>query len=251
MTIKKVRPGADVEITARDWNAIADAVNWVRAQQGGLGRGAVTPEIPQTGIILVRNDTGETRDRFELVGVGDPVLSPTSAQFKSQLVFAGDEIDADLHANSFGVLRQPLRPGRFGEAIIHGLTLCRLNVTSPGHEYAEVVDGDHATLHSADDGGARILWKNGIEGEVWAMVQLGAASNVTLSRGVLADTLTNSGTADLALQRWDGSEWVSAERTVTVRVGLPIEADDPIADGKVCWAVRQAGHWFVIAAECG
>lgn len=177
MPIKKVRPGADLEISARDWNAIADAVNWVRAQQGGLGRGAALPEIPQTGIITVRNDSGAARGRFDVLGLEQPIVLPSDNLSVFQSAYALSAITpAATHEGRWCLLLEPLADGKLGRACVAGVTVARLDVVSESHRFAEVVAGDTSRLHSGSSGTATILWAEPGTGERWGVIRIGGGS---------------------------------------------------------------------------
>ena len=89
-TLSKVTPGDPLAIPAAAYNAFVDAA---RANQAD---GNALLQIPQSafqqsGITLVRNDSGADRDRFDVLRIDEPVFDPAGDEdaLKTRVVLAG------------------------------------------------------------------------------------------------------------------------------------------------------------------
>ena len=75
-SLKKVQTGQPLVIPASAYNAFIDAAIDFRQRTAHIGQGA-QPAFQQATIILVRNDSGADRQRFEVLGVDGPVIDPS------------------------------------------------------------------------------------------------------------------------------------------------------------------------------
>ena len=73
--LKKVQTGQALVIPAAAYNAFVDAALDYRQRASRVGREA-RPAFRQASIVLVRNDSGSDRERFDVLGVGVPVVDP-------------------------------------------------------------------------------------------------------------------------------------------------------------------------------
>ncbi len=89
-TLKKVRPGDALVIPAATFNTFVDTANDFLRRQHLQGQ-AGTPEPRQSGIVLVKNNSGADRARFDVLGVDSPVISPADNldAFVNQVALAG------------------------------------------------------------------------------------------------------------------------------------------------------------------
>ena len=166
---KKVTAGTKLEIPAVAYNAMLDAAESHRRQQVG-GAEAIAGHR-QSGIVKVRNTTAQQLPRFSIVGLGDPIVSPTDnlQEFTRQVA-----LNATLPVGEgrFGVLIEPLVAGAIGMAVVAGVVAVRLLVSGTNYEFAQVA-GTHAYLTNVPHGSARVLWIEPIGGPVrWAVVRL-------------------------------------------------------------------------------
>ncbi len=179
----KVQPGDKLRIPAAAYNAFVDTAMDLRRRQQSQEQGA-TPEQRQTGIILIRNDSGEDRARFDVLGVQSTVITPTDNPdaFKAKVVLAGVKPTEADHKGRFVVLLEPIKTGKIGRAVAAGVSVARVNVTDTDHKFADVSDNDSGQLKSTDSGAAAILWKESGMGVKWAVVRIGAGGGA-LSEG--------------------------------------------------------------------
>ena len=88
--MKKVKPGDPLILPAATYNAFVDAARDRQERQ----RSATNDRLPdwrQTGIVLVRNDSGADRERFDVLSVSGPVITPTNNAdaFKERVAIKG------------------------------------------------------------------------------------------------------------------------------------------------------------------
>jgi hypothetical protein len=182
-TLKKVQSGDKLRMPAAAYNAFVDTAMDLRRRQQSQEQGA-TPEQRQTGIILVRNDSGEDRARFDVLGISNTVVTPTDNldAFKAKVVLAGVKPTEADHKGCFVVLLEPIVTGKIGRAVAAGVSVARVNITDADHKFADVSDNDAGQLKSTDSGAAAIFWKESGTGVKWAVVRIGAGGGA-LSEG--------------------------------------------------------------------
>jgi hypothetical protein len=173
---KKVQSGDPLQIPARAYNAFIDAAHDFQQRTRGLDSGA-SPGSRSTDIIRVRNDSGGDRQRFEILGIGDPIITPTDnvEAFKNQVAFVGETPAVPDHLGRFVILLEPIADGKIGQALVAGVCPVMLDVPDEDHPYraAEVIDGDATALTVGLAGSATILWRESGTGTKWAVVRLG------------------------------------------------------------------------------
>ncbi len=171
MTLTKVSPGQRLRIPAESWNAVLDATATVQAER--FRQTAESDAASLRGEILIRNDTGAARDRFDIVGIGSPLILPSDnlAAFHGRVALQGVAPDAS-RPGIYAVLQEPVAAGRCGRAITSGITPVRVQVNATTDAAAEVASGSAGSLASAASGSALILWKEAGTGLRQAVVRL-------------------------------------------------------------------------------
>ncbi|MBM4017419.1 MAG: hypothetical protein FJ288_03680 [Planctomycetes bacterium] len=171
-TLKKVQPGQRMVIPAQTFNTFIDAArDYLQRQQNQGGDPLAEPR--QAGVILVRNDTGEDRALFDILGLDGPVYAPPDNEegFKFRYALKGVAPTAADHAGNFAVCLEPIADGKIGRCLVQGVTPVKLNVLREDHGFADVVDDGR--LSSAPEGPAQVLWKEDGTGEdKWALVRV-------------------------------------------------------------------------------
>jgi len=174
--LKKVQPGQPLIIPAAAYNAFIDAALDFRERTALLGQSA-QPAVAPSGLVLVRNDSGSDRKRFDILGVSGPVIDPAhnEAAFKNRLALAGVAPAVPTHEGRFVVLAEPLASGQMGRAFAAGVCLVRLEVPNESHAWvrAEITEASGEFLRVHRRGSATILWRAGGWGVQWAVVRLG------------------------------------------------------------------------------
>lgn len=197
----KVRPGNPLEISAGSFNSFVDAARHFQGRQYNY-LAQMRNRIQQPGIIRVCNDSEERRNRFEVLGLNDPVIMPEQdsvsgegprlAEWQNRTVMKGTVPNLiDGHYGRFAILQHtlepytvtsltdpetgeeyPNRPGEedtqpgnsIGPAVVDGVSPVKVFMRSPAHVYADVRYGDPTQLQSFDHGAAQILWHEEIKG---------------------------------------------------------------------------------------
>ena len=151
-----VLPGEKLQIPAAAYNAFLDAARLARARQNEKD-GEGDREFRQTGIIKVRNDSGDDRGRFEVPGIAGPLIEPAEnlQEFQNRVALKG-VLPQRSHRGRFVVLLEPLTNGSIGRAVISGVTVGKV-VVQPGQRNcgcADVIEADASALQYVDDGAA-------------------------------------------------------------------------------------------------
>ncbi|MFH1022136.1 MAG: hypothetical protein V1809_01965 [Planctomycetota bacterium] len=205
--LKKVFPGQRLSIPAGAYNAFIDAAEVHKKRLVGI-TGGENPFFAPMGILLVRNDSGGPRERFDVLGLDEIVISPedNDREFKNHPILAGVVPDITKHRGRFGVLQEPVGSGMFARAMILGITPVKVAVpTGITCRRADITDGVSGHLTEWGNGSAEVLWHGGGTDEYeWAVVRLGT------SPGVFPVKLVKTGGAA-------GDETVPASYTYDVR----------------------------------
>jgi len=186
-----------------------DAAQDYLQRRHSQGRQAA-PVVRHSGIVLVQNNTGSDLDRFAVVGIDSPIISPTDNElsFTNQAALACDAPSDPTHLGQFAVLQEPLSDGKIGLAMVSGITPVKVDVVDEWHQCADIADGASGNLKSCQLGAARILWAEPGTGEQWAVVLLG--DNLT-ERGLWAELTGHTLDGD---NRWTYS-WKEIKKTST------------------------------------
>lgn len=222
----KVSPGDPLVIAADTHNAFVDAALDYRRRQNSPQQSR--PSVAGSDVVLIRNDSGADRSRFELVGLGAPIFTPAAAleTFKSSITFTGQALSAGS-AGKFAILLDPIPQGKLGRACVHGVCQVQVNVTDASHQYAEAQAGQPTRLASAASGSAQILWQASTSGLTWALVRLIGPSAAAGNPKVLASTgaTANTDTWDITNQgSYSGVRWKAFRLYWSGTEGQPILA---------------------------
>lgn len=176
--LKKVQPGDDLNISARTFNTFIDTAQWAARQRGTQTRSRQPKNLPQSGVVLVKNETGELREQGDALGIDGPIFTPADnlATFKGQVALRGVALDPAEHFGAFVVLLEPLADGKIGRAVIAGVAVALVQMRHAKHRFADAAAGEPQRLASAVVGAARILWKQYDTGTSWAILEIGDRS---------------------------------------------------------------------------
>jgi hypothetical protein len=177
--LKKVKPGDPLKIPASTFNTLIDVARAHRQRQHAVNQ-QPRSTARDGGTVLLRNDSAADRQRFDILGLGDPVILPDAGsgaeqQFKNAVALRGVAPAASSHKGRFAVLAEPLTIGAIGKAIVSGVTPARLYVEDESFGFADINDADPGSLKTCRDGSAQILWRQSGTGLVWGVVKLGVA----------------------------------------------------------------------------
>lgn len=186
MSIPRLRRGDRIRgLPGDSWNQFAEATeHYQRNRRAGLDESGATALRTTETVVLIRNETGVDLDFFAVVGLGDPLITPTEneEEFKLRRAFIGVEPAAE-HAGKFAIMAHPVAhvdgsaDGQdIGRGVVHGVTQALVKMASLSHTFADVDAGETGHLLSAATGGAQILWREEdaeVDDVVWAYVRLG------------------------------------------------------------------------------
>lgn len=165
--LKKVQSGDPLRMSARTFNALIDAAQDFQSRRQSIG-GAARPDLRQPGIVKVKNNSGEARDRFDILGIEGVLFTPDDNrdEFLTAPTLVGATPAVEDHAGRFVILAEPLAAGAIGRALISGETVARVKVAQTDDEppmdlpyrYAEIADGQAGFLQAQGAGSVRMLW---------------------------------------------------------------------------------------------
>lgn len=224
---RKVMPGQRLQIPAAAYNAFIDAARDFRERQQARDTDQ-RPELRQTGIVRVKNDSGEVRQRFDILGIDRPIFAPDENldSFKGEVLLVG-VVPKSHHAGRFVVLLEPLAESAIGLAVISGVCPVRVRLDQGGDHFADVLDDAPTQLHTVGHGGAVILWCEEFDHEAperghWAVVRLSNAPPM-IHKAEVIGTLTQGATepATAWLLEWDADlgDWYRTNQPIEVYAG--------------------------------
>ena len=175
--LKKLREGQRLEgIPASTWNAFVDATKWSQGQQASWNVGPKR-NVPQTGLVRLKNTSGYDRERFDVLGIDDVFPDPVDnlIEFKAGPVLHGITPTLADHRSKFAILWEPAEPDMIVTACVAGVSVARLvqETSDTPTDYAEMRDGDAGALGCGAGGSARVLWREDGIGTKWGVVRLG------------------------------------------------------------------------------
>jgi len=188
--LRHVRSGERFRYSANTHNAFVDVA--LAHRQGQHDQSATSSRtINQTGIVLIKNDSGSDRGRFDVLGITGVLINPNdNAQaFQNAPALICDEPTIH-HFGRFVVMQEPLKVGAIGKAVISGITPCKIRFgeTNEDATRADIVATDMLALTPHANGAAVVLWRaeaseDPYETSRWAMVRIGNPA----SNGFLAE----------------------------------------------------------------
>jgi hypothetical protein len=176
----KKTPGQPFQTTAKQWNDLVEAAEWVKAHKGATSLAAGSPREwkRRSGIVKVKNVGANDRSQFEIVGITDSIFDPgvaaTLAEYKREPSLQVRRPTCD-HVSRFAVLLEPCNAGDIADAVISGVVQCLVNVTDADDDFADIVPDDSTQLESvAVSGSAQIMVREfpGSTGPMWCLVRL-------------------------------------------------------------------------------
>jgi hypothetical protein len=189
--------------------------------------------------VKVKNTTGLVLPQYSVIGLAQPIILPSGNldEFKRQITFNAVSPNEN---NPWGVLQEPLAPGRIGAATIAGATIVRLDYSGvePSRTplYAGPATGSTNALQVKKAGGSRVLWAENAGSVRWGVVHINYHTP-TLHRVVLSERLYRCYMAMGELLWVDGCTPEGVQVMVVDRLGIAPAAGLP-ADTP-CWVAWQ------------
>lgn len=216
--LQKVRTGDPFQIPAGAYNKFIDAARANEDSKQTFGR-AARGEVPTTTVFPVRNITGSSVNRFEILGIDDPVIGPTDDldEFNNNIAFDGS-LPADKHKGKFCVLLEPLNDQELGNACYAGACITKVEIFEDGFRspFADIKDGTKSELIQDRDGSAQILFHEPGTGIKTAIVRLG---NHVVEFWAEITSITPIGT--------DTNRWTYGFKEMSLQIASDLWGDHP------------------------
>jgi len=169
--MRHVIPGERFIPSAPMHNALVDLLSSNQpTTSGGRIIGGSDPTV-----CLVRNDTGAALPLFGVVGLGDPLITPTENlnAFLGQFQFEGVLAESADYEHKWGLTLQPIASGDCGLVRVSGLAHCWIDLDADAA--IDYVGPDEAGTVSAlieVECGVRVVWRAAGTGPQRAVVIL-------------------------------------------------------------------------------
>ena len=230
-----VTAGQTAPPSAAAWNDVLRMLQWWKANVESAG-GPRSARLPApTDTILIRNDSGADRARYDCLAILTHELTDPD---QWQRMLAAD--DPTSPVDQVAVLQEPIPDGKWGLAQVTGVCWATVALDSLWHDHAFPVRSAHV-LGSGFFGPHRILWHPGSSGEQTCLLALQAPCParyaLTPAAGIDAGTEAGSGDsltitpayADCDLLYWDAENgyWektIDGSSPVQIRVYNPWDA---------------------------
>jgi hypothetical protein len=194
--LQPVSPGQPLRFSAGDINACFEAARAHRERL--LRQEDIATSLPQSGIVIVKNNTANDRDILEVLAIDVPLVLPTESlpEWRSRVALSCI-LPGTTHAGRYVVLQEPIPAGKIGRAMVIGVTPALLDVTAESDRFAEVVSTVATSLKTGTTGSARILWKESGTGAKRGVVMLtGETGGQMYIHTAAADPTTGDDSAD-------------------------------------------------------
>jgi hypothetical protein len=247
--LKKVQAGDPLVISAGAYNEFCDAAKAAKAGAMSQGSAAGNGTGFNPSIVLVKNNSGADRDRFDVLGIDAPLFtfSDSDKEFKTRPSLKGVSPTLADHLGKFVILLEPVASGKIGRAAISGLVPCKVKIESgqSSLQYADIEADTMTRLILSSGGTAQVLWKVSDEpGDQWALVRLGAGGTSTPDAWyVLMSPIDNDTIQGYACPTTLNS--TTKERTIESRF-LNAETNEYVLDEDgviVVYATEPLGAW--------
>lgn len=175
---RKVSPGDRLNVPATFYNKLVDLAKQGDQRAVNALAHAAAASLRDLTRIKIRNDSGSPVGRYGVLGLGDPIITPS----QNENAFAGipyhsGKLPADPdHVGQFAIILEPLADGKTGDAAVAGVCQVKLNVAAD-ENFADIEAGK-TTLKVSKTGSAAILWKEADSGEdKWGIVRFGSTKD--------------------------------------------------------------------------
>jgi hypothetical protein len=180
---RRVQSGQPLRIAADAWNEMLQVARDHRASNA-LAAGGIAGAVRDADIVLVKNEAGADVPRFGVLGIDGVIFTAAESlsEFQARIAFRGVEPALPDHRGMFVVCLEPIADGKIGRAWVSGVCAVRVQINSATHQYCDAIDGETEKLASSDSGSARILYREGTEGDEWCVVRLGDGASAPAMR---------------------------------------------------------------------
>ena len=136
---QSVKKGEPLSIPAEEYNAFLQMANDYRTKSVAARPLQQERFVPH-GLVRIKNTTDADLARFSVLGIDGPLFSPDDnlEEYQNRLAFVGVTPTTD-HLEKFAIIQEPLAVDAIGLAMVTGVTVAQVDVTSEGHGYANLV----------------------------------------------------------------------------------------------------------------
>ena len=172
--LRKVSAGDPFKISAATFNSFVEAAK--ANQQRNLNQVGPGGNGGNPNMLFVRNDTGADVGLYNVLGIGNLVISPSGStgQLQQNIAISCKTPSGGSRGN-FVVTAQPIGNGKFGHAWADGVFPVQVNVASGAGNFADVSSGSVTTLATSASGSALIMTKQGGVGVQWTLCRMASA----------------------------------------------------------------------------
>lgn len=211
--------GDPIPRSSQTWRAILGAAQeWEGGRQIASGQGIDASGATPSLAVMVRNDTGAALTTGQIVEISTPLIaSATSPLGVNQSPFFA-AITPTGTSVIIGVVAEPIPSSSYGRAVVTGVVVAEVNMTSAGHTYASPTATVARLTSSASAGYARIVYTPGGTGNLTCIVLLGAGWQGTGGTTDAADGV--AGIINLSDQ-WLGTGQKRMPSSLITRAGGP------------------------------
>jgi len=219
---KKARPGQPLEIPAEAYNAFVETA--LAHKRGQLSQTTEGQRPASAPTIKVRNETGQPIPRFGAIGLGEPIILPTTnvTAFQNHVAFRGT---LPQPGKPFAITQEPIAAGGIGRCVVSGPTPVKVSIYDPDPEaqWAEPSQNNVEALRTYRGGSMRILWREpGDTGTKWAVAAFNPNPHPLVRVRLLASLSKDSGqlvNAELLSMGQDGLYVPPTNYSTVIKVG--------------------------------
>lgn len=177
--MKKYQRNQTYVVSGETFNEIADAVNWTHENQARLNGPDAFNKSFQNGEIRIKYLDSGTLPIFSAVALTGLAITPRDSKFVYNTpTLNANKVTTSNEKSAFAICAEPANSGKLTKAVLTGIIPAKVTINDATHEFAKPTPGGAGTLESCETGTARIIWKAGVSGEQWCILQLGTGSVV-------------------------------------------------------------------------
>jgi hypothetical protein len=212
--------GQRLNIPARDWNGLQAVLAQYRGERLSQQSDELRTLVGH-GVIWIKNISDAKVNEFEVLGLDEPVTTKADneTEFKYNLFWKATKPSTTTpHYGKYVVLQEPAESQGFARAIIHGITLVKLNITHASDSYVEIEHEVTATLKTSALGSSRILWKTSGTGssDKWGLIRLGEPSGEILVKNSTGSAIAAGSSGTATVHTGTAGSESSTGQTITV-----------------------------------
>ncbi len=241
--MRRVSKGERLQISAQDWNAIADVVNSTRVRAGSDSGSSAGDNCSGTVNVCFDAEEGTLAAFMPVVLTG--IIADDTNSFRYETVFTCQKLDASSDRKAvIGILQEDLEAGEVGRCVISGMTLAYVHFSYEAHtafRTARFAYSDSYPLVADSSGSIQIISsQNGsyYYGSILCAVNLSAGSSEAYSGEFKVELLGDG------LCLFNGAN-PNSEYAGTIHAKLPLpfpKTDLEMIDGDIYVVLEWTGN---------